>query len=235
MKPATTETPLPKLYRMRSKDRKEFGPYYCNLDKKPVSLKTQDYFKARERAREAQGGKREFSDDRFFDENNDIKAKSVETPNQGAQSDDWTADAMHAAASGDVPYQYIPPPKPDEAAQSTVNAPKSDSSKPDNTNLPPELMEGLVKQIAATLVELQIHGQEYLWLRIGKVQPGEVHPDSDARKIPAAIWESAVRKWIPNDVPLPEWLVAPILVAVMAGTIQLEGARPIPKAPAPVT
>jgi len=90
-------------------------------------------------------------------------------------------------------------------------------------------MEGLVKQIASTIVELQIHGQEYLFIRWGKLQPGEVPIDSEARKIPAAIWESQVRKWIPLDVPLPEWVVAPILVAMMAGTIQLEGAKPIRK------
>jgi hypothetical protein len=226
-----TETPLPKLYRMRDKSRKEYGPYYCTIEKKPVNLKTQDYFKARERAREAVTGRKEFADDRFFDEANNLKkpAETVATP-QTAQSDDWTADAMRAAASGDVPYEYIPP------AQSTPNpetsaTPETPKPTDGNTNLPPELMEGLVKQIASTLVELQIHGQEYLWIRWGKMQPGEVHPDSDARKIPAAIWESAVRKWIPNDVPLPEWIVAPVLVAMMAGTIQLEGARPIPKAP----
>jgi hypothetical protein len=230
---------LPKLYRMRDKSRKEFGPYYCNIEKKPTNLRTQDYFKARERAREAvDHDKREFTDDRFIP---DEPQPKTETPGAQTQTatDDWTTDAMRAAASGDIPYEYIPPPqpKPDYSAnnQTATETSKPTNNAEDKTALPPELMEGLVKQIAATLVELQIHGQEYLWIRIGKIQPGEVHPDSDARKIPAAIWESAVKKWIPNDVPLPEWLVAPILVAFMAGTIQLEGARPIPKAPETAT
>lgn len=222
---------LPTIFRMRDKARKEFGPYYCKIKgaDKPTNLRTQDYFKARERASEAAGGKHEFTDDRFIPD--EPKTETPQTPGQ-PPTDDWRTDATRAAASGDIPYEYIPPnPNPDIYPPN--NPPKPETPKPegDNTNLPPELMEGLVKQIAATLVELQIHGQEYLFVRIGKIQPGQVHPDSDARKIPAAIWESAVRKWIPNDVPLPEWLVAPILVAVMAGTIQLEGARPIPKAP----
>jgi hypothetical protein len=220
---------------MRTKDRKEFGPYYCNIEKKPTNLRTQDYFKARERAGEALGGRREFTDDRFIPDDQPAKATPDYSANNQAQpqADDWTADAMRAAASGDVPYEYIPPNKPipevGHYPAGTPPKPETEKPKEDTTSLPPELMEGLVKQIAATLVELQIHGQEYLWLRIGKIQPGEVHPDSDARKIPAAIWETQVRKWIPSDVPLPEWIVAPVLVAFMAGTIQLEGARPIPK------
>jgi hypothetical protein len=238
---------IPKLYRMK-RDGKEFGAFYVNIKKKPVNLRTQNYFKARERALQAvEGGRRDFPDDRYFEDNTPIIPTEVPAANNPTPSaatpivaGDWTADATRAAAAGVEADQYFPPalpPMPQPASSGWEDAaPKAapmPAAKPagaeGSTSLPPEMLDGLIKQIAVTIVELQIQGQEYLWLRFGKLQPGVVPLDSKARELPVAIWESQVRKWIPTDVPLPEWLVAPILCAALTIPVQLEGATPIKK------
>jgi hypothetical protein len=232
---------IPKLWRGRNKEGKEVGAWYIHIKKKPVNLRTQDYTKARERAREALAGKRDFVDERYFEESVPEETSTSqrqiaaipETPETTQGAGDWASDAQRAASAGTTAVkldEYIPPPPKDEPITAK---PIPTPGAADSTNLPPELMEGLIKQIAHTLVELQIHCQEYLAIRFGKFQPGEVPLESDARKIPAAIWESAVRKMIPTDVPLPEWLVAPLLVAMLAGTLQLEGATPLRKEDVP--
>ncbi len=195
------------------------GNWRAKIGDKWVALKTPDYFVAREKAERLQSG----------DSSTPIADAAASFAGGG---DDWTADAVRAAAqSASGSAEYFPPgqapPVNDKPTDETEDKPSVDGT----TVIPPQLMEGLIKQVAATLVELQIHGQEYLWLRFAKLNPGQVAPESDARKVPAAIWESQVRKWIPTDMPLPEWVVAPLLVAFMAGTVQLEGARPVEPGP----
>lgn len=241
------EGAIPKLYRQRNKSGQEVGAWYCPKVKgklaKAVNLRTQDYMKARERAREALNGRKDFPDDRYFDEG----GTPAIPPEQKKASDDWTTDAHQAARQsvtpdayfspgqpklGAVPPQETPdnpedsPPPPTDAPKVSYEPPKSTG---DSTQIPPEMMEGLVKQIANTIVELQLHGQEYLWIRWGKMQPGFVPIEHDARKIPVAIWESQLKKWMPTDVPIPEWAAAMILTAFMGGTVQFEGAKPIPR------
>lgn len=231
------EGAIPKLYRQRNKSGQEVGAWWCPKVKgkidKAVNLRTQDYFKARERAKEALAGKREFPDDRYFD---DSGAPQIPVEQKVAASDDWTADATRAARASVEPDAYFSPgegptpqteqaPAPESAPTVTPETPKVKDGE--STQIPPEMMSGLISQIANTLVELQLHGQEYLWLRAVKVNPGNVPLESDARKVPAAIWESQLKKWMPMDVPLPEWAVAIILTGVMGGTIQFQGASPL--------
>lgn len=237
---------VPKVYRLRNKTGQEIGPYYTKVGKKPVNLRTQDYFKARDRAVEAVSGRKDFHDDRFFD---DKGASVPQAPLDGAPSSapaapsgDWTADAVRAASAGLEPDAYFPPalppmPQTESAGFGTEakpETPKGPSIADESTTLPPEMLDNLVKQIAATVVELQIQGQEYLAIRWGKFQPGTVPPDSKARELPTAIWEAQIRKWIPTDVPLPAWIVAPVLCAMLTVPIQLEGATPLRTKPEPV-
>lgn len=231
---------IPKLYRLRNKDGKEIGAWYCKISKKPVNLKTQDYFKARERAKEAVTGRRDFTDDRYFEETGAPKVDPA--PAAQAKADDWTGDAVRAASQAITPDEIIPPPRqlgpaPDYGASTTGETSKPDDKpdnpetppNPDSTQIPPEMMAGLIKQFAGTLVELQLHAQEYLWLRGVKINPGSVPADHDARIIPQTIWESQLKKWMPTDVPIPEWAAAIILTAVLGGTVQFEGATPLKK------
>lgn len=232
------EGAIPKLYRQRTKDGKEVGAWYCPKVKgkisKPVNLRTQDYFKARERSREALNGRKDFPDDRYFDDGGVPKP-----PKDAPVVDDWAADAQSAAKQSVEPDAYFSPgdqpmaalnakpaspPAPGGAPAVTPEPPKTTS---EGTQIPPEMMEGFIKQIANTLVELQIHGQEYLWIRAVKVNPGAVPLESDARKIPATIWESQLKKWLPTDIPLPEWVAAIGLTVMMAGTVQFQGATPL--------
>jgi hypothetical protein len=243
---------IPKLYRLRNKDGKEIGAWYVKIKKAPVNLKTQDYMKARERAKDAVNGVRSFVDDRYFDEaqktddNQPANPHSPQTPHvepiQSTAQGDWTSDAVRAATATETPAEpetvkadkYYPPGLPPMSEVPPTDAPKEPGSEKagigdETTTLPPEMMNGLVTQIAQTLVELQIQGQEYLAIRWGKFQPGAVSPDSKARELPQKIWEEQIRKWIPTDVPLPAWVVAPVLCAMLTVPIQLEGATPIPK------
>jgi hypothetical protein len=231
---------IPKLYRLRNKTGAEIGAWYVKIDKKPVNLRTQDYMKARERAKLALQGKRDFTDDRYFDETPQGPTPKVEAP---PVSDDWTMDAHRAATQSAEPEsestssEYFPPgqapppdpPPPTDAPPVNTETPKSDDAG--STQIPPEMIEGIVKQIAAMTVELQLHGQEYLWLRWAKIQPGFVPLESDARKVPQELWERQWKKWIPTDVPIPEWAAALILTAFMGGMVQFQGASPLPKPP----
>jgi hypothetical protein len=232
---------IPKLYRQRNKEGKEVGAWYCpkvkgKLDK-AVNLKTQDYFKARKRAMELlYSGRRDFPDDRYFDESGAPvpPADAPKTP----PSDDWTADAYRAATQTVEPDAYFPPgssppPQPDpipgDAPRVDAETPKSDAEG--NTQIPPEMLEGICEQLATVAVELQLHAQEYVWLRWAKMDPGFVPPDSDARKVPAELWKRQLKKWLPTDVPIPEWAAAIILTAFMGGMVQFDGAKPIPQPP----
>jgi hypothetical protein len=234
---------IPKLYRNRNRDGVEVGAWYCKLQKKAVNLRTQDYFKARQRALEAVTGKRDFTDDRYFGD--DGAPKMLEAVKSTGGVDDWTADAMRAAgaASAAQPDAYFAPgekPPEEDSPAPPQDAPKVEPESPkvtqdgDSTQIPPEMMDGLIKQVANTLVELQLHGQEYLWIRMAKMNPGFVPPESDARRIPCAIWESQLKKWLPTDVPIPEWAAAIILTAFMGGTLQFQGATVIPQKPTAV-
>lgn len=184
--------------------------------------KTSDYFIARERAARLAEG----SSEPFIEPPKIFKEAGI---NGG---DDWTADAVrNAAANGpSQSSEYFPPGAAPPIREEPTPEPSSDG--PDaSTEIPPEMMAGIIKQCAQTIVELQLHGQEYLWLRWGKIQPGEIAFDSEARKVPTALWETQLKKWFPSTVPIPEWAAAIILTAVMGGTLQFQGARPFEPGP----
>ncbi len=91
------------------------------------------------------------------------------------------------------------------------------------------MFDGMISQLAEMAVELQLRGQEWIFERYGKVQAGPVPLTSFARTAPQKIWEQQFRKWMPSDVPLPEYLVAPLLCAMLTIPVQIEGMRPLKK------
>lgn len=189
--------------------------------------KTSDYFVARERAaRLAEGSAEPFT----------AEVPKMNGTSSAQYSDDWTADAVrNAAANGPAQErsEYFPPGQAPPVREEPTPEPSSPTDEA-STEIPPEMLAGIIKQCAQTIVELQLHGQEYLWLRWGKIQPGEIAFDSEARKVPAALWEAQLKKWFPSTVPIPEWAAAIILTAVMGGTLQFQGARPIEPGPGTV-
>jgi hypothetical protein len=227
---------IPKLFRQRNKTGQEVGAWYCKINKKPVNLRTQDYMKARERAKDAVNGRRDFPDDRYFDDPATPNAAPIPKVDENA-ANDWTTDATRAAAQVVEPDAYFPPGKaPEPEVPPPTDAPKVDAETPKsnedgNTEIPPEMLDGIIKQIAAVTVELQLHAQEYMWIRGVKINPGAVPADSDARKVPQELWERQWKKWMPTNVPIPEWAAAIALTAFMGGMVQFQGATPLPTPP----
>jgi hypothetical protein len=228
---------IPKLFRQRNKDGKEVGSWYINIQKKPINLRTQDYMKARERAKAAfHEGKRDFSDDRY-----EVQALLPPIPEPARpilpqnSSNDWIGDVVNAAGNGLKPEVFPPDnPPPIETKATDSNAeygtPKPEPPPSDGkTRISPEMIDGIIKQAAAVVTELQIVGQEWLLARWGKIQAGPVSPVHESRTITAGLWEQAIREWIPPELPIPPWLLAPLVCAALTIPVQLEGAKPIKK------
>lgn len=243
-----TPLPLPKFKRDRNKFGQEVGPYKVKVGKKKVNLKTETYTVARERAREAfYDGKTNWEDERFYDKTApDAPSKTSGIP---FTMGDWASDLASAAESvkpdsvrtPDGREIALPTADPDAGADSPrshantssaggtsgPDAPKS--SEGDSTEIPPEMVEGLIRQLAELAVEVQISGQEWLIKRYAKVQPGGVPVSAFGRVQSAKMWESQLKKWMPTDVPLPEWAVAIVLCAMFTVPHQVQNAQPLPK------
>ena len=229
---------IPKLYRQRNAGGKEIGNWYVRVKTVPINLRTQEYMLARERAREAYyDGKRTFPDER----NPPLlalppikeKTATVELPqfvSPPTPSTDWAADVSRAAGEGLKPEVFPPGISPPSA---TTETPKTESSGATGTNgqskISPQMIEGIIKQAASVLVELQIVGQEFLWRRWGKIEPGTVPETHDARKLSTELWEQAIREWIPTDIDIPPWILAPIVCAALTVPVQIDGAKPLKK------
>lgn len=209
----------PKIKR-RKKGGIEVGPYRVTLESgERVDLGTEDYAVARSRASEAMRGVREWTSP---------PAPTADPPSAGI--DDWSIDLGNAAASVDVPPplgetgDYIPPTdKP--AAEETAEA-----EPPIATKLSPEFFNGILDQLAVMLVELQLQGHEWIAARFAKVQLGPVPtegPASVARTAGAEMWRAALKEWIPETVPLPPYILAPMLIAASALPVQLASATVI--------
>ncbi len=226
---------VPKL-----KQRKD-GNWTCKVDKQTINLQTKTYSVARERAKEAAyEGKRDWSADRFYD-------KTPSTSNESAPSSaplgDWQSDLADATSAGIKPDLYTGPdgsgvpllgPADDAAPSSaphTPDEPKKQTSSADSTEIPPEMFDGMMKQCAAILVEGQIRGQEWMIARFLKANAGPVPMNNIGRTAATQFWEQQLAKWIPKDVPLPEWAAALVVCAMFSVPVQLQGATPIEKAP----
>lgn len=213
------------------------GNWTAKIGGKRVDFKTKDYFQARERAREAsENGTRHFTQGATAATDEPSIGGGGSTPPPATS--DWTADAVRAAGAAASAEPAPPPPKPEERADyfppgisPEPGIPHDTPSTPPevSTEIPPEMMAGLIRNVADTIVELQLHGQEYLFIRWGKREPGAVPLDHDARTIPRVLWETQLKKWLPTDIPLPEWAVAILLCGMMGGTVQFEGSKPLPQ------
>jgi hypothetical protein len=236
---------IPKLWRQRNNSGNEVGSWYITVKKKPVNLKTKDYMRARERAREAYyNDKRDFPDDRYS-ETLALPPMESERP-QIAQpvskpSGDWTSDVVDAAGAGLRP-EVFPAGEPPPRVELPQNSPSSEEKKDDfkiggdgKTRISPEMIAGIIKQMASVLVELQITMQDYLWAKWAKIEAGPVPPTHQSRAVSEELWQQAIREWIPPELPIPAWLLAPLICASLTIPVQLENAKPIKKPTEPIT
>ncbi len=239
---------IPKLFRQRNKDGKEIGNWYIKIKKKAINLRSQSYSKARERAKDAwEMGVREFQDDRFFETPapvSPIRSPDINAPVPG---NEWAADVAAAAASGLQPDAYFDSAgkqtplltavpgidAPGDGKPPTAKVEDEKKSSDESTAIPPEMFDGMINNLATVLVEAQLQGQEWLIARAAKVKAGPVPMNNVGRAAGTKFWDQQLRKWLPSDVPLPEWAAAMCAVAMFSIPVQLQNTTPIVKEDAP--
>ncbi len=233
------DLPLPKFRRDRNKFGQEFGPYKVKVGKKKVSLKTESYIVARERAKEAfYDGKTMWEDvQRFYDAATNSESKPA-TP-----AADWAADLAGAASSAKpdmyiypdgkdhVPLLGSVPHTEDESAPKPTDAPKTDGGE--STKIPLEMFGDMMETAASILVEGQLRGQEWIIAKYAKRKAGAVAMSDTSRTAAIEFWKQQLAEWIPQDVPLPKWASAMVVVGTFGLMTQLQNSEPMPPKDAP--
>lgn len=217
------------------------GSYTFLLKGKRVNTRTDDYLLARERAKEAVNtGRTEWP-------TAEKAPPQSAAPNvERTSSDDWAADLMEAASAikdanppppisepgpekkPAEPDAYVPPIKPSDA-------PKPEADK-DSTQIPPEFLDDILNQAAAIAVELQLMGHSWLAKRWAKIELGEVPiqgQNAAARRVGVELWKQALKELIPDNVPIPAWIAAPLMVAALGLPVQIAGSEPVEASEAP--
>ena len=230
---------VPKIRRIKIKG-KEIGNFYIMLRGEKVNLKTTDYMTARDRAKEAvEVGTKEWPDANqraLPPVGGEFRQESQNTPS------DWTADVAAAASGAYVPptapepaqpdavYPPALPPVVDKEGATDKPPPTSDGETfPEFTQIPPEFFEQVIDQAAQILVELQLTGHAFLIRKMLKREAGEIPENHAARKGTIMIWKAWLSKSIDPKIPLPEYVVAPLMLLAFAGPEQLMTSKPIPK------
>lgn len=236
---------VPKLRRVKV-NGKEVGTWYIVLDGKKVRMETTDYMLARDRAKEAtETGRREFPRE---DRNpvkalppmptNGVKHFPQESPSKPAN---WADDIASAVSGGPMPEppkedvkpdgyyppgSVLPPIEKPSAANAPGDAPKPDD---DSTTLPPEMLEELLETAASMLVQMQLDAQAYLIRRMAKREPAVLDERNETRIGATKIWKDYLKTAVPANVPLPPYLVAPLLIVSFGATEQIAKSTPLEK------
>lgn len=127
------------------------------------------------------------------------------------------------------PDGYIPP-APGWAAAVAGAAGASGAPDPEPEPMDEEFLEGLIEQAAALAVELQLMLQAWIVKRRLELNAAPVPESGDGSKgrtIGVKIWKKEIRKMMPDDLPLPGWVVAPLMIAAYTIPVQLANATPI--------
>lgn len=218
-----TDPIIPPLKR-RKKDGQEVGPYRVRINGERIDLGTEDYSVARARAAEAMMGKRAW----------EVVTQSSGSPN----ADNWTADLGDAASTVETPIGEMPEDISGESG--TYIPPGATEETPTDepgvsTKISPEFFDGILGQCASMLVELQLMGHEWMAKRFARVQLGPVPaegPQAIARKAGTEMWKAALKDMFPDEIPLPPYILAPLMVAALGLPVQAAGATIIPEEPA---
>jgi hypothetical protein len=228
-------TVVPTIRQIKLKG-KPVGNHYIVLNGEKINLKTKNYLLARERAIQAvEEGKRDFP------EEGQRALSPVSSGNQVPS--DWSSD-LHAAASGSSPPEFpseSPTPRPavvpDEIYPPTAlpsiepptveNAPGDAPRPEDFTNLPPDMLDAMLQTAAEMLVQLQLDGQAFLIRKMAKREAGILEPNDGTRVGAIKIWKGYLQTAVPSNVPLPPYLVAPLLILAFGATEQLAKSSPL--------
>lgn len=242
---------LPSLFRQKRKDGKgrvrEVGCYYVQVKSKRINLRTANEAKAEVRRLEAINGVRDWPYDEVEVPMTDVTPPSTPTLRLLPAVQDPQVDELARAVAGLGSPQTGPqtgpepedPPHFEDAEKihegdgsnppppSNAPTPGPEAPKEDSTTLPDNFLDQSIGMCAMVAVELQVMMQAYLIKRFGKVEAG---PVPDAIKVASVeVWTLYFKTIVPKDVPLPGYLVAPILLATAGVAAQVMGAQPINK------
>jgi hypothetical protein len=239
---------LPRLWR-KKRGGKYYGAWLATIDGADVSLETKDAELARKRLPAAVKGKREFESD----------AAAAAASSEPGLEDAGGGEAAAAAAAAPpvplpmspgpvVPDQIVPPQlqlppmSPTDAqaeAEATAAAAEevaggAGDAANDNAggfNLPPDAIEGLLKQGAEAIVVGQLQLQAWIIKkRFGRiVQP---LPAESAQKLidaAASAWVVQLEQWFPDIKSCPPWLIA-VGAPLLLLPAQLQNSVPDPDA-----
>jgi hypothetical protein len=135
-----------------------------------------------------------------------------------------------------VPDAVFPPP-PGWAdgvrAAATEAAAAAPSSDPEGEGgggdtVDADMLREFIDQAAAIVVEGQIWLQSWLIKRGLKIKTAIVSDSAKGREVGRKIWTRCFSRLVPTDLPIPDYIAAPILVAALTLPLQLgEGAKDI--------
>ncbi len=154
-------------------------------------------------------------------------------PAQQQPAGDWAADANAAAGSAETS-------SPAADAQQAAGGGGAGAERLRFGDLP--FLQRTIVSISKLAVQVQIGLQVWAWRRWGGLdlapleepprdledflkRQGVPWPDDDPREPGRQVWESFVRRIIPEELPIPDWLLAPALVAMFTMPVQLAGAK----------
>lgn len=140
------------------------------------------------------------------------------------------------------PDGYIPPPTGWADAVSGAAGASEGSAAEEAEGLEdvltPDMLDELLGQAADVVVNAQIWAQAFVarkgWVIGVRVKMGEVPdsgPSAKGRELGRKFWVRCFKKLVTRympDLELPDWLVAPVLVASLTLPVQLAGAEIIP-------
>lgn len=154
-------------------------------------------------------------------------------PAQGAES---PPDAS-GGPTPVMPDGYIPPAPgwADAVASAAGSAgPTGGEGAPE---IDDEFLDQVVGVVAEVVVELQISAQAWLIKRRAKIVAGPIPPDDKGRELGRKLWTTALKKMFPDVPDIPEWLLAPMIIAALTVPRQIQDGTPIKpneeSAPAP--
>ncbi len=236
---------LPKMYRKKNRAGKQVGNWIAKVAGDEVNLGTKDAELARTHLREAvEKGRREFVDE--IDAAAAALGDIAATPAAAQSVQPLPAVAAPAApaapppAAPAAPAALPPIPAPDpqdfadtaaaagEAAEAAASAAPGGGGGPEAPpEVPPDVLDGFLRNGAAMIVDMQLGLQAALIRRYTGRKAGPIPPESPAREMAAEAWVAQLKIWFPADTMLPPWAMA-LLIPAMAIPVQVATSTEIP-------
>lgn len=236
---------------------KFYGNWLVSVDGVDVNLGTKSATIAEKLVPEAERGRRDFKSDAQAAAEDLDQVAGGEGAAGGTEARDSSAGQTPSlppapppppAAQGGAPAQgqeqsqtpQLPQETAEEAARAEAEAtnaaaaatdPSSPTAANDNAvpNLPPEVLDGFLRQAGAVMVDAQLWLQAYGIKRATGRVAGEIPPTAQVRSIAAEAWVAQLKIWFPSDKMLPPWAMALVLTAMCAPVQLATSTAPPPK------